>query len=400
MINNKEIEIINAKEHNLKNISLKIPKNKLVVITGVSGSGKSSLAFDVIYNEGRRKYIESLSSYARQFLGNGKIPQVEKINGLSPTIAIDQKTTSHNPRSTVGTVTEIYDYLRVLWSRVGTPFCPNHNIEITPQTTKVILESIFKNKPNSKIVILSPIIRSEKGTHKDLLNNLRNDGYVRVKIDEKTYLLEDEIKLDKNKKHDISIVVDRLILTKDKKDRLTEAIETSANYSNGLVLVENIDEGKEVLYSKNFSCKYGDFSISELEPRLFSYNSPVGFCPICKGLGHQTKVQWSLLVPNESLTIEEGAIIYFQNTVNTANIEWQQFKILLDFYEISIKKKAKDFTGFEKDIIMYGAKEKIHFSMTTSSFNKLWVKQSYWRSSFHNRKKISWNISFKKKRMI
>lgn len=361
------ISIIGAKENNLKNISLQIPKNKLVVITGVSGSGKSTLAFDVIYNEGRRRYIESLSSYARQFLGNGKVANVEKITGLSPSIAIDQKTTSHNPRSTVGTVTEIYDYLRVLWARIGVPYCPNHNIPITPQTSRQILEFILGLGEGTKINILSPLVSEEKGTFSNLFEKLRKDGYVRVKVDKKTYLLDDEIKIDKNKKHNISIVVDRLVVSKEKKDRLYEAIDTASEYSNGLILIENIDKENETLFSKNFSCKYGDFSIPELEPRLFSYNSPLGFCPKCKGLGFESKVKWNLLVNDSEKSIKEGGLNYFKKQVDTENIEWQFFKNMLDFYNIDYSKPIKDLTKNEIDIIMFGSKEEIDVDITTVS---------------------------------
>ena len=393
-----EIEIIKASEHNLKDVSLKIPKNKLIVITGVSGSGKSSLAFDVIYSEGRRKYIESLSAYARQFLGNGKIANVEKISGLSPTIAIDQKTTSHNPRSTVGTVTEIYDYIRVLWSRVGTPFCPNHNIPITPKTTKQITDIILNNEAGTKINILSPVIREEKGTHAETIERLIKDGYVRAKINGKIVLLDDEIKLEKNKKHSISIVVDRLTTDDSKKDRISEAIDACAEYSGGLVLVEEIDTGKETLHSKNFACKYGDFSIPELEPRLFSYNSPIGYCDKCKGIGYSQKVSWDLLVPNDSLSIKDGGIEYYKNAVDSLNIEWQLFKKALEHYDISLTKPLKQFTEFEKNIVMRGSDESIDYDLKTSSGNSwTWNKEFEGVANIIERRHIETKVERRRK---
>lgn len=393
-----EIEIIKASEHNLKDVSLKIPKNKLIVITGVSGSGKSSLAFDVIYSEGRRKYIESLSAYARQFLGNGKIANVEKISGLSPTIAIDQKTTSHNPRSTVGTVTEIYDYIRVLWSRVGTPFCPNHNIPITPKTTKQITDIILNNEAGTKINILSPVIREEKGTHSETIERLIKDGYVRAKINGKIVLLDDDIKLEKNKKHSISIVVDRLTTDNSKKDRISEAIDACAEYSGGLVLVEEIDTGKETLHSKNFSCKYGDFSIPELEPRLFSYNSPIGYCDKCKGIGYSQKVSWDLLVPNDSLSIKDGGIEYYKNAVDSLNIEWQLFKKALEHYDISLTKPLKQFTDFEKNIVMRGSDESIDYDLKTTSGNSwTWNKEFEGVANIIERRHIETKVERRRK---
>ena len=284
-------------------------------------------------------------------------------------IAIDQKTTSHNPRSTVGTVTEIYDYLRLLWARIGIPFCPVHNEPIQPQTTKEIVDKIFELKDNTKINILSPVAREKKGTHADLLKSLKLKGFVRVKIDGEIKLLENEIILEKNKRHTISIVVDRMSLDKEKRSRINQAVEACALYSDGLVLVENMDEKTEVLYSKNYSCKHGDFSLPELEPRLFSFNAPMGYCPKCKGLGAYKRVDWNLLAKDKTLTINQGGIEYYKNTVGTQNIEWQKFDILLKHYNINKDKPVSELTDEEIDLIMYGSKEPIQYTLESKNEN-------------------------------
>jgi len=281
----KFISVKGAKENNLKNISVDIPKNKLVVITGVSGSGKSSLAFDVLYNEGKRRYIDSLSNYARQFLGGTTKPDVEAIEGLSPAIAIGQKTTSNNPRSTVGTVTEIYDFYRLLFSRIGKPFCPYHDIEISSQTITEILDQIYKYKEGTEVQILAPKVIGEKGTHKKLLDNLKGEGFLRVRINDVVYRLDSEINLEKNKRHNISIIIDRVIINKENRERLFEAIQLASEETEGLIRVKNVKTEESELFSTKYACPHGDFSIGKLEPRIFSFNSPQGACDKCKGLG-------------------------------------------------------------------------------------------------------------------
>ena len=316
----KFIIIKGAKENNLKNINLQIPKNKLIVFTGVSGSGKSSLAFNTIYEEGRRRYVDSLSSYARQFLGNTQKPLVDSIDGLSPAISIEQKTTHNNPRSTVGTVTEIYDYLRLLYSRIGKAYCPKHKREISAQKTKDIINSIFENPEGTKIIILAPIVKNDKGTHQNLFDKLRREGFLRVKVNGQIMSLDDEINLDKNKRHNIEIVVDRIVLKQDDKSRVTEAIELALEYGKGLVFVEVVDKGTN-LYSKYHSCPHGDFNMPLIEPRLFSFNSPSGMCQSCKGLGVKLKVDRKKLMPNLDKSINQGGIEYYKNLVDTDNLE-------------------------------------------------------------------------------
>lgn len=358
----KNIVVKGAQENNLKNLDITIPKHKLVVITGVSGSGKSSLAFNTIYAEGRRRYVESLSAYARQFLGNSDKPKVESIDGLSPAISIDQKTTSHNPRSTVGTVTEIYDYLRLLYARLGDAYCPKHDELIVAKSVKVITDEIMAISVGKKIQVLSPVIQDKKGSHKDLLDSLRKDGFVRVSINGTVKRLDEEIELDKNKKHDIDIVVDRIV-PKGEEDfsRLYETIEVATTYSDGNVILD-ID-GERKLYSKNFSCTKCDFTIPFIEPRLFSFNSPAGACESCKGLGYRLEADLDLIIPNKELSIGEGAIVYYRNFMFSQNIEWQMFETLLKHYKIPIDKPVKDFTENELDIILEGSIDKIEYTI-------------------------------------
>ena len=281
-----KIIIKGARENNLKNINIELPKNKLIVMTGLSGSGKSSLAFDTIYAEGQRRYVESLSAYARQFLGGTEKPDVDSIEGLSPAISIDQKTTNNNPRSTVGTVTEIYDYLRLVFSRVGVPYCPNHNIPITSQSVEEMTNKLLEYPIGTKMIIMSPVVHGEKGTHKELLDDLRKEGYVRVRINKETYDLSEEINLDKNKKDNIEVIIDRLIIKEESRSRLFEALETATKLSHGKAVIEILgDNKKELVFSESFACPHCEFSIPELEPRLFSFNAPYGACPDCKGLG-------------------------------------------------------------------------------------------------------------------
>lgn len=354
-----------ARENNLKNIDIKIPRNKMVVMTGVSGSGKTSLAFDTIYAEGQRRYVESLSSYARQFLGGVEKPEVDLIEGLSPAIAIDQKTTSKNPRSTVGTVTEIYDYLRLLYARVGKPYCPHHHIEISGQTYQEMVDNIFQNPTDSKIVIYAPIAENKKGTFERTFESLRKSGYSRVLVDDEMYSLDEDIKLDKNKKHNVLVVIDRVKLKDEARSRIYESIETAAKLSEGKIYVD-ID-GERKLFNENFCCPYCGFTVTNLEPALFSFNSPLGACPECKGLGFINALDESLLITDENLSIAKGAIRYIKNTIFTENIEWQTYKRLFEYYNIDLYKPYKDLTDEEKDIIMHGSKEPIDLIIQSSS---------------------------------
>ena len=303
-----QIVVRGAREHNLKNIDLTIPRDKLVVFTGVSGSGKSSLAFDTLYAEGQRRYVESLSAYARQFLGQMEKPDVDQIDGLSPAISIDQKTTSHNPRSTVGTVTEIYDYLRLLYARIGIPHCPKCGKEIKKQTIDQIVDRIVSLPERTKIQLLAPIVRGRKGEHVKLLQDAKKSGYVRVRVDGITYDLSEEIKLEKNKKHNIEIIVDRLVVKEGMQKRLTESIETVALLTGGLLMVDVNQGEQELVFSQNFSCPDCGIDLMEIEPRLFSFNNPSGACPTCTGLGMQMKFDEQLIVPNDKLSIAQGAI--------------------------------------------------------------------------------------------
>lgn len=301
------IRIVGAKEHNLKGIDVEIPRNKFVVITGLSGSGKSSLAFDTIYAEGQRRYMESLSSYARQFLGQMEKPNVEFIEGLSPAISIDQKSTNRNPRSTVGTVTEIYDYLRLLYARIGIPHCPECGREISRQSVDEMVDRILSMPEGSKIQILSPVIRGRKGEHEKLLSRAAKSGYLRARIDGSIYDLDEEIKLDKNIKHNIDIVIDRLVVKDDIQSRLTESVENALSLSEGLLTVAD-SNGEEYHYSQSFSCPDCGVSIDEIEPRSFSFNNPFGACPECDGLGFKRKFDINLMIPDRSLSISDGAI--------------------------------------------------------------------------------------------
>ncbi|WP_029513208.1 excinuclease ABC subunit UvrA [Mycoplasmopsis primatum] len=364
-----QIIIHGAKENNLKNIDLTLPKNKLIVFTGLSGSGKSSLAFNTIYEEGRRRYVDSLSSYARLFLGGTSKPNVDSIEGLSPSISIEQKTTHNNPRSTVGTVTEIYDYFRLLFARIGKPFCPNHNIPIASQTNSDILKSIYEFPNESKIFILSPVIDGEKGTHANLLEKLRKDGFLRVQIDGQIYSLDDEIKLEKNIKHFIDIVVDRIVLNEENRNRIAEAIDVALKYSKGLLKIETT-EGEIKKFSKMHSCIYKDFDMPKIDTKLFSFNAPFGSCPMCKGLGVNLRADFDALVPDKWRTINDGAIAIFKNTVNTQNLEWQEFEILLNTYKIDKNAPIDSLSNAELDIIKYGSKEDIEYVLISSSGNK------------------------------
>ena len=303
------IFIKGARENNLKNIDVTIPRDKLVVLTGLSGSGKSSLAFDTIYAEGQRRYVESLSSYARMFLGQMDKPDVDYIDGLSPAISIDQKTTSKNPRSTVGTVTEIYDYLRLLWARVGTPHCPKCGKEIKQQTIDQIIDQIMALPEGTRIQVLAPVVRGRKGEHAKVFEDARRSGYVRVRADGNLYDLSEDIPLEKNKKHNIEIVVDRLIVRPDGAQRLTDSVETASHLSGGIVLVNLVREGQDLTFSQNYACDDCGISIEELTPRMFSFNNPFGACPTCTGLGMQLKADPALIIPDDRLSILDGAIV-------------------------------------------------------------------------------------------
>ncbi len=365
------IVIKGARENNLKNIDIEIPKNKFVVITGLSGSGKSSLAFDTIYAEGQRRYLESLSSYARQFLGGNEKPEVDSIEGLSPAIAIDQKSTSHNPRSTVGTVTEIYDYLRVLFARIGKPYCIKGHGEIKTQTIKQILDSILELEDGAKVQILAPIASNAKGTFKNDFINLKKEGFLRVRVDGATLSLDDEINLEKNKKHKIEIVIDRIVLHRDQqtRSRLYDAIEVTLKQSKGSVIILHEDE--ELLFNENYSCNECGFAIPELEPRLFSFNSPIGACSQCKGLGFTFEPDEDRMTPNKSLSINQGGIDYFKNTVNTTSIDWQRFNNIIKHYGIDPKAPIKNLTKEDMRHLLYGSEEPIHITIVSSSGSKM-----------------------------
>ena len=354
-----KIIVRGARENNLKNINIEIPKNKFVVITGVSGSGKSSLAFDTIYAEGQRRYVESLSSYARQFLGNSDKPDVDSIEGLNPAISIEQKTTNNNPRSTVGTVTEIYDYLRLLYARIGTPYCPTHNIPIKSQSIEEMVDKILEIETNTKIMVLSPVIHGEKGTHKDLMDNLRKDGFVRVKVNGEMRDLSEEINLDKNKKANIEVVVDRLIINNDIRSRLSEALEVATKLSSGKVIIDVIGD-KEIMLSEHFACPYCDFSLEELEPRIFSFNAPYGACPDCKGLGFKLEIDEDLLIPNKEISINNGAILPLKN-MDDVNIYNKKLEIVAEYYDINLNSKVNDLKRKDLDILLYGSDDIIEF---------------------------------------
>lgn len=370
-----KIIIKGARENNLKNIDVEIPKNKLVVITGVSGSGKSSLAFDTIYAEGQRRYVESLSSYARQFLGATEKPLVDSIEGLSPSISIDQKTTNKNPRSTVGTTTEIYDYLRLLFARIGTPYCPTHKVPITSQSVEEMTDKVLSLEENTKIMILSPIVRGEKGTFKDLLEDLRKDGYIRAKIDGEIIDLASDINLEKNKKHNISVVIDRLIIKEGIRSRVYDSIETSTKLSKGKVIIDVVDK-EEMLLSENFACPYCDYSLEELEPRIFSFNAPYGACDDCKGLGVKYKLDIDLVIPDRTKSINKGAI----KTINIdeeSSITRTELDCVSKKYHIDLDKPIKDLTKEELNIILYGSPDIIEFNYTAKNGNTRKTKDYY-----------------------
>jgi len=358
-----------ARENNLKNINIDIPKNKLVIMTGLSGSGKTSLAFDTIYAEGQRRYVESLSAYARQFLGNMEKPDVDAIEGLSPAIAIDQKTTSNNPRSTVGTVTEIYDYLRLLYARVGKAYCPKHDVVIESQTIKQMADTIDQYADGDRLMVVARVVKRKKGTFKDYFADLLKDGYLRVVVDGQNYMLDEEIELDKNKKHDIDVVIDRIIKKEGYRSRLVDSLEVGLKLTGGEVIVQNLTTKTEELFSEHLACPICGFSVPKLEPRLFSFNNPLGACPDCRGLGIKNEVDVDLLILDWSKSINEGGLRYFKTAVGTNRIEWQRFLVLCKKYKIDLDKPLKDFTKQELSYILDGSREPISYEIVSDSGN-------------------------------
>ncbi len=348
-----KIIIKGAKEHNLKNIDIELPRDKMIVMTGLSGSGKSSLAFDTIYADGQRRYIESLSSYARMFLGQMEKPNVESIEGLSPAISIDQKTTSKNPRSTVGTVTEIYDYLRLLYARIGIPHCPKCGREIKQQTVDQICDKVMELEPGTKIQVLSPVVQGRKGEFKKELDGYRKQGYVRVRIDGITYDLSENFKVEKNKKHNVEVIIDRLVIKNEIRSRLSDSLELAGNLSGGLVFIDVID-GEELHFSQNYACPEHGVSVEELTPRMFSFNNPFGACPKCTGIGSFQRVDPDLVLPNKDLSIREGGIKASGWTYGEGTIAQMYFDGLAKAFGFSVDTPLKDLPEEVINIILYG----------------------------------------------
>ena len=375
-----KIIIKGARENNLKNVDLELPKNKLIVMTGVSGSGKSSLAFDTIYAEGQRRYVESLSAYARQFLGGTEKPDVDSIEGLSPSISIDQKTTSKNPRSTVGTVTEIYDYLRLLFARIGIPYCQEHHIPISSQTVDEIVDKVLENEIGTKLIIMAPVAHGEKGTHKDLLEDLRKEGYVRVRVNGEMLDLSEEINLEKNKKDNIDVIIDRIVLKDGIRSRLSESIEQAIKLSKGKVVIDYVGN-KEVIYSENFACPYCDFSLPELEPRMFSFNAPFCSCPDCKGLGVKLKMDPDLVVPDATKSLNNGAIKTL--TDDPEALDFKRLECLCKHYKIDMNKSWNKLSKKEQNYILYGSDEIIHFQYHSKSGN-LYNQKDFYEGIINN----------------
>ncbi|MDO5438743.1 MAG: excinuclease ABC subunit UvrA [Erysipelotrichaceae bacterium] len=359
-----KIIIRGARENNLKNVDIDLPRNRFIVMTGLSGSGKTSLAFDTLYAEGQRRYVESLSSYARQFLGGVDKPDVDLIEGLSPSIAIDQKTTNNNPRSTVGTITEIYDFLRLLFARTGDAYCPNHHQKIEAMTVQEMVSRIMEFPEGSRLEIIANAVVNRKGTFKDYFEKLKKEGYLRVYVDGQLYMIEEVPELEKNKRHTIEVVVDRLVKRDGIETRLSDSLELALKLTEGTCIVKRGEE--RTLFSSNFACPICGFTVPKLEPRLFSFNSPLGACPNCKGLGITMEVGIDSLIPNPELSIAQGGIRYFKNTVGTENLEWQNFAALLDHYNIDLHKPLKDFSKDEMDIILYGSRVPIAYEITSS----------------------------------
>ena len=354
-----KIVIHGARAHNLKNIDVEIPRDKLVVVTGLSGSGKSSLAFDTLYAEGQRRYVESLSAYARQFLGNMEKPDVDSIDGLSPAISIDQKTTSKNPRSTVGTATEINDYLRLLYARVGTPYCINGHGAITASSVEQIVDQVLELPERQRLQILAPIIRKKKGQHKNIIEKVQKDGYVRVRVDGEIYDVTEVPELSKSKQHTIEVVVDRIVLKEGIRSRLFDSIEAALRIADGYVVIDTMD-GKELLFSEHYACPVCGFTVPELEPRLFSFNAPFGSCPDCDGLGIKLEVDLDLVVPDDRLTLREGALAPW-NPISS-NYYPQMLEQAMIHFGIDMDTPFSDLTQEEKDLVLYGSNGKeFHF---------------------------------------
>lgn len=362
---NDYIIIKGARENNLKSIDLTLPKNKLIVMTGLSGSGKTSLAFDTIYEEGRRRYVESLSAYARQFLGNMEKPDVDSIEGLSPAISIDQKTTSNNPRSTVGTVTEIYDYVRLLYARIGRAFCPEHGIEITSQSIQEMTNKVLENE-DAKAVIMSPVVRGKKGTHEKTIDALRKDGYTRIRLDGEFFELDEEIVLEKTKRYDIDVIIDRVIIKEGIRSRVYDSLETATRLSEGLAKV--LINDREELFSEHLSCPHCGFTIQALEPRLFSFNSPYGACPECSGLGFKRKIDENLLIPHPHKSIMEGVLDKY---ANTESIYLQQVIQMCKAHKIDIYTPFSKLSNEEKSLILYGSNKLVDFTFQSKSSNQI-----------------------------
>ena len=368
-----KIIIKGARENNLKNIDLELPKDKLIVMTGVSGSGKSSLAFDTIYAEGKRRYIDSLSAYARQFLGGTDKPKVDSIEGLSPSISIDQKTTNNNPRSTVGTVTEIYDYLRLLFARIGIPHCPNHHNPISSQSIEEMTKQIEKLEIGTKIRVLAPIIHGEKGTHKEILSSLVKDGYIRIRIDGEDYDLTENVELSKTKKHNIDVVVDRIKIKEEVHSRLYEAIELACKLAHGKVVIDVIGD-KEIVMSEKYACPMCDFSLPEIEPRMFSFNAPYGACKTCNGLGIKQKLSEDLIIPDKNLSINEKGIVVLNLDNNTLGT---QVNAVANYYDIDLDMPIKDIPREKLDIILYGSPDIMEFNYVSGSGNTRTTRDYY-----------------------
>src|SRR5438067_7255875 len=366
-----ELVVHGAREHNLKDIDVRIPRNALVCVTGLSGSGKSSLAFDTIYAEGQRRYVESLSAYARQFLQMMEKPDVDSIDGLSPAISIDQKTTSRNPRSTVGTVTEIYDYLRLLYARVGRPHCPVCGRPIAGQSLESIVDQVLRLPEGTKFTVNAPVVRDRKGEYKDLLEELRQEGFTRVKVDGEQRLLEEPIDLDKKYKHTIEVVVDRLVMKPDLRTRLAQSVETAAALAEGLVVIDIVD-GAELTFSEKFACPDHGVSLPELQPRIFSFNSPHGACPRCTGLGAQQEIDPDLLVPDSTLSIGEGALVPW--SVGNSGFYDSVIQAIADRYEIPLDEPWENLTDEEQDLFLYGTEgERVYISYR----NRMGRRRSY-----------------------
>ena len=373
-VNDSYIKVRGAKEHNLKNIDINIPKNKLVVITGVSGSGKSSLAFDTIFAEGQRRYVESLSSYARQFLGQLDKPDVESIEGLSPAISIDQKSTSHNPRSTVSTVTEVYDYLRLLYARIGIPHCHVCGEKIKPQTIDQIVDQVLSLKEGTKAHILAPLVQGKKGEYQALFRALLNEGFRRVRVDKKTYLLEEDIALEKNLKHNIELIVDRVQIKKQSRSRIADSISLALKRGDGIVVLEDIDEGQDFVFSEKLACPFGHGSIPEVSPRAFSFNSPYGACSECHGLGHHAEFDSNLVIPDPKKSLTDGAIIVWAKTNNPYYT--QLLESISKHYKFSLELPWDELPKKVQKVILYGTSvndEEIKFKVDSWDGDEVWT---------------------------